>query len=137
MCQCASCEHTDNYSGLPDLFGQIEFWAPLPVNANGRHVMGFQAWPRGNPKGAKASSDEYKAHAKHCGSAGLPKPYRFIAGKPAQFPAWMRGNGPIEQAPRMVLDYIATMNLPPDWHKPTPKRTPYLVALARDLRKAA
>lgn len=103
MCDCASCDTTDRYSGLPDLLGDV----PLIVGQghDGRRIMGFSAWPRGEPKGYSAAKAEYAAHAKHCGSAGLPKHRPFVPGLPPKF----NTAGlvmPIAPAPKWLHDWI-------------------------------
>lgn len=114
MCTCASCEYTDRYAGLPDLFGELE----VPAIASGvRSIPSFQAWPRGEPKGSAASGKEYRDHAKHCGADGLPKPWSFKPGQPPRF----NTAGlvlPIAPAPKMVRDWINARG--PLWGEASP-----------------
>jgi hypothetical protein len=72
MCNCASCEYTDSFSGW--IF-DAEQDKHVPDPSKG----GFASWPKGEPKGAVTSAAEYRKHAAHCGANGLPKPYTFKA----------------------------------------------------------
>jgi hypothetical protein len=94
MCDCTSCSYTDAYSGRADLFSD---GSPT--------IKGFDNWPRGKSKGFSASKAEYAAHAKHCGSSGMPKPWRFVAGKPAQFSTYGLVM-PVQPAPKWLHDWI-------------------------------
>jgi len=51
MCLCASCKHTDSFSG-----------------------KGFAEWPRGEPAGARSSAAAYAAHVRAC--PPIAKPYK-------------------------------------------------------------
>jgi hypothetical protein len=145
MCTCASCEYTDAFSGAPDLFGELHVQDIRPVwSKDGLHVEaretrvipGFNAWPRGKPAGYSSSAAAYKAHAAHCGSSGLPRPWQFKPGLPPKF----NTAGlvmPIQPAPKLVLEFINSVKRPELWdcNKPKPaKRVSDFIQLARDLR---
>jgi hypothetical protein len=82
MCDCTSCSYTDGFAG-----------------------KGFAEWPKGEPKGSVTSAKEYREHAIHCGSAGLPKPRVFKPGQPPKFSTYGLVM-PVQQAPKFVLDWI-------------------------------
>lgn len=92
MCDCSSCSYTDDFAN-----------------------KGFAAWPRGEPKGFSASRAEYASHAKHCGSSGLPKPWRFVPHQPPKFSTYGLVM-PIQPAPKFVLDWINARG--PIWKAP-------------------
>ena len=50
MCTCASCKFTDSFRS-----------------------KGFEAWPKGEPKGPARSKAEYAAHWQHCGGSQRPR----------------------------------------------------------------
>jgi hypothetical protein len=49
MCTCTSCKFTDSFS-----------------------IKGFDAWPKGEPKGPAKARAEYAAHWRHCGGSQKP-----------------------------------------------------------------
>lgn len=55
MCDCSSCSYTQSkqFTGVFDDGGNF-----IPGSA-------FASWPRGEPKGPRASDREYKAHVAH------------------------------------------------------------------------
>lgn len=127
MCTCTSCEYTDGFSNA-----------------------GFTSWPSGEPKGKRASAAEYAAHVAHLWE-GVPRTVQqFKPGQPPRvnIPGLVH---PVQPAPKYVLDFIASgYAMRPDlWKRvngrwepvniPTlkPKRVSSLLALARELRKAA
>lgn len=94
MCDCASCSYTDAFAGRADLFQD-----------GSPNIKGFDLWPRGKPAGVSGSNADYKAHQKHCGSGGLPKPWKFTPGLPPKF----NTAGlvmPITPAPKWLHDWI-------------------------------
>lgn len=104
MCNCASCEYTDSFSGWI-------FDAEQDKHVANPECKGFADWPRGEPKGSVTSAKEYRAHQSHCGSGGLPKPWTFKYGEPPKFPAWMNGNGPIEPLAKWIRDKVSGVPL--------------------------
>lgn len=111
MCTCTSCEYTDSF-----------------------HDKGFEAWPKGDPAGERASNRVYAAHVAHVWSGS----YKTIAFTPGQAPAAPRLPGLV-----MPVTYHATairwntgrgkMYVP----APEPVRVPTLLDLARKLRAEA
>lgn len=97
MCQCSSCEYTDGFSGLPDLFGEMS--AKLRT-ANGRSIPGFAAWPRGEPAG-KASAKAYGEHVQP-----MPKPWSYVSRPPQYSCHGTPGCGPIAPLPAFVRNWI-------------------------------
>lgn len=89
MCDCTSCTYTDSFAG----------WG---LNAD---KGGFTNWPRGESKGPRQSAAEYASHAAHVW-AGVAKHVPFTPGQAPQYPAWTRGNGPIQPAPKWLHDWI-------------------------------
>lgn len=136
MCTCASCEYTDRFGGMPDLFG-----APIVKD----HKHGWENWPRGDPQGKRASDADYRAHVAHSKTGGA-KGFRFTITPEPQFSErGTPGCGPIAPAPAVALRWIARSYAWSDLaqhYQPKPslravKRVPYLVQLARDLRAQA
>jgi hypothetical protein len=130
MCTCASCSYTD------------------------KHKAGFAEWPRGEPAGKRSSESAYRAHVKHSQQWGrrqngnMHQPPEFSASelkgtrtaesgatryqRPAGcFP------GPADVRAGMKAYIAAFDHL--NGLKPVPiaKPVPYLLALARELRRAA
>lgn len=110
MCTCASCKVTDRLADA-----------------------GFAEWPRGKPAG-RVSAADYSAHVAYSKQWGRapsgsvsdgPAIPRFKVGGPAVFPAWMRGNGPIEPAPSCMTGLTLCRAAP---------RTCYLGQIARQRR---
>jgi len=98
MCTCTSCKETD---ALAD--------------------KGFAAWPRGDPAGPRRSAALYAEHSLHgkhwgpyLGHAGEWQPRERdvpsfkIVPEPRYTCNGTHGCGPVTQAPRYVLDFIAT-----------------------------
>lgn len=113
MCTCASCEYTDGFLDA-----------------------GFAAWPRGNPAGPRKSAASYAGHVAHSW-AGVYRSVQFKPGQPPKYdiPGLVM---PVTPAPKYVLDWINRNG--PQFERvgiSTHKRVPYLMALARELRKAA
>jgi hypothetical protein len=143
MCTCASCEYTDGFSGWrKERDRQGGF---IPDLEHG----GFDRWPRGNPAGPRKSKADYAAHVAHLWE-GVYRNVPFTPGQPQKFN--IQGLVmPVTPAPKYVLDFISSgYAMRPDlWKRvdgrwepvdtPTqqPKRVPRLIALARELRKAA
>ena len=129
MCDCASCEYTDAFSGRADLF---QDGSPT--------IKGFDNWPRGNPAGATSSAKEYKAHAKHCGADGLPKPHVFKPGQPPKFNTYGLVM-PIQPAPKWLHDWINRKEASPTEAEPARpdqpgKADPHLPELDRQREPA-
>jgi hypothetical protein len=129
MCTCASCEYTDGFT-----------------------KSGFAEWPRGNPAGRRSDAD-YAAHVRHARS-GAYKTVPFSPGQPPRFsgsygrredphkhykfPQWDDdghfGEGYVTTVAAYVKEFEKANGLR---SVPIAKRVPPLVALARELRRAA
>ena len=146
MCLCPSCEYTDRLAGLPDLFGELDVPYLMPGRTE-RAVPSFHAWPCDKPKGSRASAAEYRGHVAHLWE-GIAKTVPFRPGQAPQYPADTSGiAGPLPYPTKLVADFIKAgahllpkdkpRNIPPVILKSSTKKIPPLVALARQLRKAA
>ena len=126
-CRCDSCAETSRYA-----------------------KSGFPAWPCDAPKGKRKSAAEYSAHVAQLWE-GVSRVRAVF--KPGQAPIYPRDPAavhPVTPAPGYVLDFIANgyAQRPDLWKQidgrwepvdisTQPKRRPYLLELARELRKAA
>jgi len=122
MCTCASCVNTDKLS-----------------------EAGFAEWPRGSIAGKRGSAADYAAHFRHSQQWGrgyngemhgakeiTAAPYSGPRGNPARIE--IPGGTPIS-AKAYIAEFDRLNNLKPTRYGKAV--TPYLVALARELRKAA
>lgn len=137
MCTCASCEYTDRLAGLPDLFGFVDVPYLMPGRTE-RALPSFHAWPCDKPKGPRASAAEYRAHVSHLWEGVNRGVMRFKPGQPAQYPAVPGMVHPVAPMPASWYAWNSNaVKYVPPVEKPSKPQLPYLVALARELRKAA
>ena len=102
MCQCASCEYTDRYAGLPELLG----WKS---HDGFKDWQSFKGWPRGDPAG-KRSATIYAPHvaaSKRNDGNKLPASYGTVP-KGAVYPTWITAQlvMPVTPASPSVLAWI-------------------------------